>query len=68
MFNVECSLALLGVSQLHAFSDLLTLLIATTLQGVRATVWEGQKVTNQEVMMRLDQTNSLLSFDTSVGK
>jgi hypothetical protein len=35
---------------------------------VRATVWEGQKVTNQEVMMRLDQTNSLLSFDTSVGK
>jgi hypothetical protein len=35
---------------------------------VRATVWEGQKVSNAEALLRLDPSNRMLTFDTSIAK
>lgn len=35
---------------------------------MRATVWEGQKVSNVEALLRLDPSNRMLTFDTSIAK
>jgi len=37
-------------------------------QGVKAHVWEGQKVSNAEVLLKLDPSNRMLIFDTSQVK
>lgn len=37
-------------------------------QGVRTRVWEGQRVANQEALVRLDESGSLLHFDASVRR
>ena len=37
-------------------------------QGVKAHVWEGQKVSNAEVLLRLDSSNRMLIFDSSQAK
>ena len=37
-------------------------------QGFKAHVWEGQKTSNAEVIVKLDSTNRLLSFETPQSK
>ena len=31
-------------------------------------MWEGQKVSNAEALMKLDPTNRVLTFDTSIAR
>ena len=41
---------------------------STYSQGVKAFVWEGQKVSNADIVLKLDSSSKMLIFDSSQAK